>query len=46
MKLTKIETICTACTGQYILVVNEDDVDRVSYCPFCGSPSTPQEEDE
>lgn len=46
MALVKSETICVACSGHYILVINEDDVERVSFCPFCAAPSDIQSDND
>lgn len=35
MSLVKKETICASCETQYIIVMHEDDVDKLTCCPFC-----------
>lgn len=35
MSLVKKETICLSCETQYIIVMNEDDADKLTCCPFC-----------
>lgn len=35
MSLVKKEIICVSCETQYIVVMNEDDADKLTCCPFC-----------
>jgi hypothetical protein len=38
MSLTKIENICDNCNNQYIIVLKEESIQDLAYCPFCASP--------
>lgn len=36
--LLKIETICKSCNTQFIIVMQPEDADSLSTCPFCSDP--------
>jgi hypothetical protein len=36
--LLKIEEICQSCGTHFILAINEDDLEKLSCCPFCTNP--------
>lgn len=46
MSLVKKETICPSCDIQYILVLNESDVENLTCCPFCSFVMTVEEQED